>query len=118
MYVLAGLLIEQHRDSIKAESVIISSKAKLSQQQQLQQQQQHGGYKSVLDGILSVESQASPLDTRMLDTAWRGAEAYHFLMLAQRQLRAGNVDAAFKTSMALAEYEDILDLKHIYSLIG
>jgi WD repeat-containing protein 35 len=108
--VLTGLLIEQHRDSVKAESLVISSKAKLAQQHQQQQ--------AALDSILNIESQASPSDSRMLDNAWRGAEAHHFLMLVQRQLRAGNIDAAFKTSMALADYEDILDVKHIYSLIG
>ena len=69
-----------------------------------------------LEGLLTEESQAN--DSKILDNAWRGAEAYHFLMLTQRQLRAGNIDAAFKTSMALMEYEDILEPKHIYSLIG
>jgi WD repeat-containing protein 35 len=71
-----------------------------------------------LEGLLSEESQTAITDTRLLDNAWRGAEAYHFLMLTQRQLRAGNIEAAFKTSMALMEYEDILNVKHIYSLIG
>lgn len=27
----------------------------------------------------------------MLDTAWRGAEAYHFLMLVHRQLYQGEI---------------------------
>ena len=71
-----------------------------------------------LEGLLTEESQAAINDSKILDNAWRGAEAYHFQMLTQRQLRAGNIDAAFKTSMALMEYEDILETKHIYSLIG
>lgn len=29
------------------------------------------------------------IDLKMVDNAWRGAEAYHFLMLAQRQLYEG-----------------------------
>jgi hypothetical protein len=29
------------------------------------------------------------LDTKIIDNAWRGAEAYHFFMLAQRQLYEG-----------------------------
>ena len=29
-------------------------------------------------------------DTRVIDNAWRGAEAYHFFLLAQRQLYEGN----------------------------
>ena len=71
-----------------------------------------------LEGLLTEESQAAINDSKILDNAWRGAEAYHYLMLTQRQLRSGNIDAAFKTSMALMEYEDILEPKHIYSLIG
>ncbi len=71
-----------------------------------------------LEGLLTEDSQTAITDTRLLDNAWRGAEAYHFLMLTQRQLRSGNIEAAFKTSMALMDYEDILNTKHIYSLIG
>jgi hypothetical protein len=32
---------------------------------------------------------------RTLDNAWHGAEAIHFLLLAHRQLYAGNVDGAY-----------------------
>ena len=28
-------------------------------------------------------------DTSIIDSAWRGAEAYHFYLLAQRQLHEG-----------------------------
>jgi WD repeat-containing protein 35 len=49
--------------------------------------------------------------------AWRGAAAYHYYMLAQRQLYAGALDAAMKTSIKLCEYDDILEPRDIYSLI-
>ncbi len=29
------------------------------------------------------------VDSKIVDNAWRGAEAYHFLMLAQKQLYEG-----------------------------
>ena len=32
-----------------------------------------------------------------LEEPWRGAEAYHFWLLAQRQLYSGAVDAALRT---------------------
>ena len=35
----------------------------------------------------------------MLDSAWRGAEAYHYYMLAQRQLYEGKVERALKTAV-------------------
>lgn len=36
---------------------------------------------------------------QVLDSAWRGAEAYHYYMLAQRQLYAGNVGMALRTAI-------------------
>jgi hypothetical protein len=30
-------------------------------------------------------------DTKIIDNAWKGAEAYHFFMLAQRQLYEGTL---------------------------
>ena len=53
-----------------------------------------------------------------LDNAWRGAEAYHFLMLCQKQLYEGFVDAAMKTALHLRDYEDILSQEDIYSLLA
>jgi WD repeat-containing protein 35 len=108
MYILAGLLVEQYRDLIKAGG-ILPSKAKIAQRDQASK---------ALDGILTEESQIAIKDSKIIDNAWRGAEAYHFFMLCEKQLRDGKIDAAFKTSMALMEYEDILNPKHIYSLIG
>lgn len=57
-------------------------------------------------------------ENRILDNAWRGAEAYHFQLLAHRQLYQGQIDPAMKTALRLQEYEDILDPKDIYSLIA
>lgn len=107
LYVLAGLLVEQYRDFMKAGGLLANTKGKPRDQAT-----------KALEGLLSEESQAALNDSKLLDNAWRGAEAYHFLMLTQRQLRAGNIEAAFKTSMSLMEYEDILEPKNIYSLIG
>jgi len=43
---------------------------------------------SALAGLLE-EDVAALFDTKVIDNAWRGAEAYHFFLLAQRQLYAG-----------------------------
>jgi WD repeat-containing protein 35 len=53
-----------------------------------------------------------------LEDAWHGVEAYHFWLLSQRQLYAGDSDAAMKTALRLQEYDDVLDPKDIYSLIA
>ncbi|CAM9895021.1 unnamed protein product [Heterosigma akashiwo] len=59
-----------------------------------------------------------PPSPAVLDNAWRGAEAYHYYLLAQRQLYQAKMEAAMKTAIRLAEFEDILDPRHIYSLIA
>lgn len=50
---------------------------------------------SALAGLLEEDESSS--DSRILDDAWCGAEAYHFFLLAQRQLYEGKVDAAMRT---------------------
>ena len=55
---------------------------------------------------------------RTLDSAWHGAEAFHYWMLAQRQLYSGQIQEAMITAQRLTQYEDILDPKDIYSLIA
>lgn len=60
----------------------------------------------------------SSSSSKVLDNAWRGAAAYHYYLLAQRQLHGGKMDDSMKTSIRLAEYEDILDTRIIYSLIA
>lgn len=50
---------------------------------------------SALAGLLEEDVLSST--NRFADNAWRGAEAYHFFILAQKQLYKGSVDAALKT---------------------
>lgn len=72
---------------------------------------------SALAGLLEEDSSAVS-DTKLLDNAWRGAEAYHFYLLAQKQLHMSQIDRAFVTSQALTLYEDIMNPRMIHSLIG
>lgn len=58
---------------------------------------------SALAGLLEEDETSS--DSRILDDAWRGAEAYHFFLLAQRQLYEGKVDAAMRTGDTLKPNE-------------
>jgi len=43
---------------------------------------------TALAGLLE-EDVAALFDTKVIDNAWHGAEAYHFFLLAQQQLYAG-----------------------------
>ena len=43
-----------------------------------------------------------------LDRPWRGAEAFHFWLLAHRQLYRGQYEAAARTATRLGEYDDLV----------
>ena len=45
---------------------------------------------SALAGFLEEDSKDLS-ETKIIENAWRGAEAYHFYLLAQRQLQEGTV---------------------------
>ena len=60
-----------------------------------------GSRSSALMGLMDLEGMDPTGTSNIVDGAWRGAEAYHFLMLCQRQLYEGYVDAAMKTALHL-----------------
>jgi WD repeat-containing protein 35 len=95
LYVMAALQIEAHRNTLKSKS--------------------DDPTRSALDGLLA-EDATTQAQSRMIDTAWRGAEAFHFLMLAQRQLYQGLYAQALATSRVLVEYDDMLDPVQAYSI--
>ncbi|XP_015110553.1 WD repeat-containing protein 35 [Diachasma alloeum] len=92
IYVLAALLIEDHINSTPA---------------------MKGGRSNVIMGLTENNE-----DSRVIENAWRGAEAFHYLLLAHRQIYSGDFDAAMKTSLRLREYEDILDSEDVYCLLA
>lgn len=102
MYVLGGLLVEQYHEAMK-----LTSRAKGKNKQAA----------SALAGFLEEDVSAMS-DTKIIDNAWRGAEAYHFYILAQRQLHDGYVDAAMRTTLHLRDFEDVIDPVKTYSLLA
>jgi len=58
------------------------------------------------------------VQSRAFDSAWRGAEAYHFWLLAHRQLYSGQVEAALRTALTLRSYEDILEATEVWSFLA
>merc|ERR1719506_1163990 len=69
-----------------------------------------------LDSLLTQDTATG--GDKWLDSAWKGAEAYHFLLLAQRQLYAGYPVDAMRTALRLREHEGVLQAEEIYSLIA
>lgn len=60
-----------------------------------------------------------PINERIIEKPWHGAEAYHFWLLAQRQLYSPKqLDASMRTALRLREYDDVLDKIDVYSLIA
>ncbi|XP_042302193.1 WD repeat-containing protein 35 isoform X3 [Sceloporus undulatus] len=103
LYVMSALLVEQYHEQMK-NAQRGKMKGKTSEAT------------SALAGLLEEDVLSS--DSRLIDHAWRGAEAYHFFILAQRQLYEGYVDTAMKTAIHLREYEDIIPAVEIYSLLA
>ncbi|XP_032285942.1 WD repeat-containing protein 35 isoform X6 [Phoca vitulina] len=103
LYVLSALLIEQYHEQMKnAQRGKVKGK--------------NSEATSALAGLL--EEEVLSTTSRFTDNAWRGAEAYHFFILAQRQLYEGYVDTALKTALHLRDYEDIIPAVEIYSLLA
>ncbi|KNC54767.1 flagellar associated protein [Thecamonas trahens ATCC 50062] len=72
-----------------------------------------------LAGLMSSpgKSSADGAGVDGLATAWRGAQALHLYLLAQRQLHAGDVDAAMRTALRVADdFEAFLDSRAVASL--
>lgn len=65
-----------------------------------------------------ITADQSVASDRALESPWRGCEAFHLFLTAQRQLYEGHYEQAMKTALRLADYEDILDTQTIYSLIA
>ncbi|XP_011196664.1 WD repeat-containing protein 35 [Zeugodacus cucurbitae] len=94
LYILAGLLSEEHLKSL--------STAELS-------------YKVDRNSILDT---MSPEDAHVVEHMWHAAEAYHFMMLAQRQLRFGIAHSAVVTALRLCDYDDILPAEDVYNILA
>jgi len=65
-----------------------------------------------------ITADQSVASDRALESPWRGCEAFHLYLLAQRQLYEHFYEQAARTALRLADYEDILDTQTIYSIIA
>lgn len=66
----------------------------------------------------TIITQLSPEDSTLIEQIWHNANAYHFMLLAQRQLRSGLMHSAVLTALRLRDYEDCLDIEDIYNLLA
>ncbi|VDO33905.1 unnamed protein product [Haemonchus placei] len=104
MYVLAALLIEEYH---------MSNKARLAKEQK-----GASDANVALNELLEGDGDLSMEDSRMIDRAWTAAQAYHFIMLAQRQLFEGDHYGAMKTSLYLTQFEAYIEPIEVHSLLA
>ena len=69
-----------------------------------------------LDSLITSDINTS--SDKILNNPWRGAEAWHFYILCQRQLYLGQFKSALKTALRLTDYELEMDAKKIYTLVA
>ena len=100
LYVMSALEVEENRKKMLDDNL-------LSAQQSTVQ---------TLQGLLTEDM--SVAGTRSLDNPWHGAEAFHFFMLAQRQMYENKMHDAMKTAARLREYDDVLPARIVYSLLA
>lgn len=91
IYVLAGLLLEDH----------FQAQAKLT-----------GSTRTTFVANLLPE------DAALMDQIWHSAKAYHFMLLAQRQLKTGLIHSAVITSLRLPEFDDVVNGEDIYCMLA
>ncbi|KAJ3193848.1 WD repeat-containing protein 35 [Irineochytrium annulatum] len=119
LYELAEEAAKTGKNSLKVKKFYVLAALEVERYHQLNKQHKGNrlGEVSALDGLLA-EDRKNNEDSKFLDNVWRGAEAYHFYLLAQRQFYSGNVPGALKTAVHLRNYEDIIDAKIINALVA
>ncbi|KAI3420246.1 WD repeat-containing protein 35 [Globodera pallida] len=105
LYVMGALLVEEYHEQ--------------NREKMARRREEGASSASIaLEGLLAEDQNLSMEEARMIDTAWRGAEAFHFFMLAHCQLYEGAYDAAMKTALTLIAYDDLLEAIEVYSLLA
>lgn len=71
----------------------------------------------VVDAMLSEDYRPAAAD-HLLDSAWKGAEAFHFFLMCQYHLRYRNIPAATVIAVRLMAFDDIIPPVDSYCLIA
>jgi len=121
LYNLADEFVKQNKSPLQIKKLYVLAALEVERYHQLNKFKGHKKNNdealAALEGLL-VEDSKNMMNTKFLDNAWKGAEAYHFYILAQQQYYQGDLDAAIKTAKHLCEYDDIIDPKKIYCLLA
>ena len=108
LYVLAALEVTKFRQKALTADISTATRGTSAHEQTAAAQ--------TLDGLMTLDQVAS--ENAATEGSWRGAEAYHFWLLAHRQLYDGQFEYARRTSLILQDFEDLLDPIDIYCFIA
>ncbi|CAD7934483.1 unnamed protein product [Amoebophrya sp. A120] len=106
IYLLAGLELEKKKD-----------KAVGNREEQAKKIRTSADNFSALTAMMDVDGEIAVEDTSYLQP-FRYAEAYHLLMLCQKQIYEHQLEKALRTAIRLTDYEDVLDTKTVYCLVA
>ena len=95
LYVLAAIEIDRFRKRVLDQSVSATTNRDGVTRSTSAVVSAHASTVATMNALLQHDTATG--SDKTLDMAWRGAEAYHFLILAQKQLYAGDFAAAMKT---------------------
>lgn len=121
LYVLAALEVQAFRKQAVPPAAAGSDAAKAARSagnSVLTGGKQSNGAANTLAGLMTLEGSSSEQLKGLEGNPWRGAEAYHFCLLAHQQLYAGQVEAALRTALQLRKYDDVLDPGLVYAFLA
>lgn len=93
IYVYGAKLVEMHRKLLNSGEFTVKSYL-------------------ITNNVFAGEKQ-----TFLYENAWKGAEAYHYYMLAQRLIYGGKFHDALCVAYKLQEFEEFIPESDIYSLL-
>ncbi|CAD7700281.1 unnamed protein product [Ostreobium quekettii] len=111
LYVLAAVEVENFRKRALEQPEGLSALVAGSATAQPTSQQ-------TLAGLMTMDAASMDKQGQAFDDAWHAAEAYHFWMLAHRQLQGGGAEAAMRTALHLRKYDDLIDPHDIYAFLA
>eukprot|EP00039_Didymoeca_costata_P008719 m.115408 g.115408 ORF g.115408 m.115408 type:complete len:1163 (+) comp14202_c1_seq1:133-3621(+) len=117
LYGLAKKAAKSTKTPLRAKQLYVLAALQVDAYRELKKARNADPTLSAIDGMVAEDS-TTPEQTRMIDTAWRGAEAFHYFLLAQRQLYSGRHADSLRTAMVLIEYDDIIDPVQAYSVLA
>ena len=120
LFMLSALSVGKH----KKVNALKAGKGGIGLDSNQRRTQSKGQIDNTLDGLLDLSDANSTTKNKSADleneteNPWHAAEAYHFWLLAHKQLYDERYEYCRRTALVLENYTDVFDTKQVYSLIA